>query len=139
MASPSHISLPAKLNLNASNIATDWKQFHEQWLNYVKAAKVDQKAATCQAAILLACIGTGAYCVYESMTLAYTQRASTIALPEAFQRHGAGNVSNTSNTFSTVGNKEIVKSLWPIGDVWCNPLDSWTMNNPLFVTIIREI
>ena len=93
MAAASHIPLPALLNVHASNLAAEWKRFHGQWLNYVKAAKVDQEAADCQAAILLACIGTDAYCVYESMSLSDEQRASTTELLAAFQRHSLGDTN----------------------------------------------
>ena len=54
------IPLPAPLR-TASNLAVEWKRFKGQWLNYVKAAKVDREEKDCQAAIFLACIGADAY------------------------------------------------------------------------------
>lgn len=93
MATAYHIPLPAKFNLQASNLAKEWQGFKSQWLNYAKAAKLEQEEEGCQVAILLASIGTDAYCVYESMTLTDAQRESATALLEAFQRHCIGVVN----------------------------------------------
>ena len=69
MAVASHIPLPAPLRITAT-LAVEWKRFKGQWINYVKAAKVDKEKKDCQAAIFLACIGTDAYDVYSNMEFA---------------------------------------------------------------------
>lgn len=55
--------------------------------------KVDQETVEYQAAIFLACIGTDAYCVYESLTLTNAQQTSTTARLEAFQCHCVSYIS----------------------------------------------
>lgn len=57
------------------------------------AVKVDRAEADCQATILLARIGTEAYCVYESMTQTDMRRTNTTDILEAFKRHCISEVS----------------------------------------------
>ena len=93
MAVASHIPLPAPLRIT-STLAIEWKRFKGQWINYVKAAKVDKEDADCQAAIFLACIGTDAYDVYSNMEFAdETDRSDPAKLIEAFERHCVGEIN----------------------------------------------
>lgn len=93
MAVASHIPLPAPLRITAT-LAIEWKRFKGQWINYVKAAKVDKEDADCQAAIFLACIGTDAYDVYSNMEFAdETDRSDPAKLIEAFERHCVGEIN----------------------------------------------
>ena len=86
MAVASHIPLPAPLRITAT-LAVEWKRFKGQWINYLKAAKVDKEEKDVQAAIFLACVGTDAYDVYSNMEFAEeTDRSDPDKLIRAFER-----------------------------------------------------
>lgn len=58
-----HLRVP----LNTTNFAGQWKRFKRQWMNYVKAAKLDGEANDCQTAAFLVCIGLDAYEIFAAM------------------------------------------------------------------------
>ena len=93
MSNPSLIPLPAPLRTTA-NLAVEWKRFHGQWKNYVKAAKIDKEDADRQAAIFLACVGSDAYDIYTTLEFeSEDDKAKPDKLIEAFERHCVGEVN----------------------------------------------
>jgi len=93
MAVASYIPLPAPLRITAA-LAIEWKRFKGQWMNYVKAAKIDKEEKDCRAAIFLACIGTDAYEVYANMEFAEeSYKTDPDKLIEAFERHCIGEIN----------------------------------------------
>jgi hypothetical protein len=93
MANPSLIPLPAPLRVSG-NIAVEWKRFHGQWQNYVKATKIDKEDADRQAAIFLACVGSDAYDIYTTLEFeSEDDREKPDKLIEAFERHCIGEVN----------------------------------------------
>ncbi len=91
MAAIATIPLPASLKITASNLAAEWKRFRGQWTNYVKAAKVHQEDKDVQAAILLACIGTDAYNIFDAMQFdSENDRQDPNQIIESFERHCVG-------------------------------------------------
>jgi len=95
MASANHIPYPAKLNI-AGNIAVEWKRFSSQWRNYEVAADLTEESQKKRTAIFLACIGTKAYELFQSMEFAAEEdREDLDKVVEAFQRHCIGEVNVT--------------------------------------------
>jgi hypothetical protein len=89
----SQIPLPAPLNIN-SNLLVDWKRFKGQWVNYVKAAKLNVEPKDRQAAILLACIGSNAYTVYTTFQFENKDDCDDPEkLCQAFERYCVGELN----------------------------------------------
>lgn len=89
----SQIPLPAPLRTSA-NLTLEWRRFKSQWLNYVKAAKVNKEEKDCQAAIFLACIGTDAYHIFTTMEFeAEDDKHDPEKLLDAFERHCIGEIN----------------------------------------------
>jgi hypothetical protein len=89
----SQIPLPAPLRTSA-NLTLEWRRFKGQWLNYVKAAKVNKEEKDCQAAIFLACIGTDAYHIFTTMEFeAEDDKHDPDKLLDAFERHCIGEIN----------------------------------------------
>lgn len=65
MAAALRIHLPAPLN--TTNFADHWKRFKTQWMNYLKAAKLDREANDCQMTAFFLCIGLDAYEIFAAM------------------------------------------------------------------------
>ena len=95
MASANNIPYPAKLNVSG-NIAVEWKRFSSQWRNYEVATELTDKPMKKRTAIFLACIGTEAYELFQSMEFAAAaDREDLDKVVEAFQRHCIGEVNVT--------------------------------------------
>jgi hypothetical protein len=93
MTNPSMIPLPAPLR-ESGNIAVEWKRFHGQWQNYVKAIKIDKEDADRHAAIFLAWVGSDAYDIYTTLEFeTEDDREKPDKLIEAFERHCIGEVN----------------------------------------------
>jgi len=96
MTSVATIPFPSQLQITGGNVAADWKRFHSQWANYEVATDLDSKTAAKRAAVFLACIGTQAYEVFQSMDFATEgDRADIEKVIEAFERHCVGEVNIT--------------------------------------------
>ena len=81
------IPLPTPLR-TTSNLATDWKRFKGQWMNYVKASKIESEKQDCQAAILLACIGSDAYEIFTTLEFSdESDKQDPTKLLDAFEKH----------------------------------------------------
>jgi hypothetical protein len=66
-SSTSNIPISSALKLKTSSMAADWKRFKGQWENYEVAADLADKTMKKRAAVFLACIGTEAYDLYQTM------------------------------------------------------------------------
>ena len=97
MPTKSQIEIPQELNMSARDLATEWKRFHSQWISYVKEEEIAQEEDDYLAAVLLAFIGTEAFCVFQSMPLTDAQRESTVSLLDAFARHCSVDVTEEKN------------------------------------------
>jgi len=87
------IPLPTPLR-TSSNLATDWKRFKGQWTNYVKASKIDREEPECQAAILLACIGSDAYEIFTTLEFSEeSDKQDPTKLLEAFDKYCIGEIN----------------------------------------------
>ena len=66
MTSSMHYRPPEPLRIHGSNIADNWKRFHEQWEDYEVAVGLNGEDKKKRGAILLTCVGNEAYDVYRS-------------------------------------------------------------------------
>ena len=67
MASKNNIPLPPALKLRTGEIAANWKRFKSQWSNYELATDLTDESKEKRTAVLLTCIGSEAYDVFQSM------------------------------------------------------------------------
>ena len=70
------------------DIATDWKRFRSQWENYEIAADLADQPTKKRTAIFLACIGSEAYQLFQTLQFTEeTDRQDIEKVIDAFQRH----------------------------------------------------
>jgi len=62
-----NIPLPPALRMQSSEVAVNWKRFRSQWSNYELATDLSGESKEKRTAILLSCIGSEAYDVFQSM------------------------------------------------------------------------
>ena len=60
------IPLPMPIKITGNPIA-EWKRFHSQWNNYEIATDLTDKPSSKRAAVLLVCVGSDAYEVFETL------------------------------------------------------------------------
>jgi len=83
--------ITAPLRMTSSSIAADWKRFKSQYLNYAVAADLSEKSKTKRAAVFLACVGTEAYEIFQTLDFEEDDDQTDIdKVIEAFQRHCVG-------------------------------------------------
>jgi hypothetical protein len=106
------LSAPAPLQM--SNIATDWMRFKGQWNEFVKIADIDQEDEDRQAAILLVCIGYGAWDIYTSLQFhCEADKKKPKKLIEAFDRYctSAGSVDVVQSVNTSCSSIESTRHL----------------------------
>ena len=82
------------------DIATDWKRFRSQWQNYEIAADLADQPTKKRTAIFLACIGSEAYQLFQTLQFAEeTDRQDIEKVTDAFQRHCIGEVNVTHERY----------------------------------------
>ena len=92
----SNIPFPAPLKMSGGNVAAEWKRFRGQWANYEVATDLDTKKSSKRAAVFLACIGTEAYEIFQTMDFeSEDDRTNIDKVIEAFERHCIGEVNVT--------------------------------------------
>ena len=96
MASMSNIPFPSQLKITGGNVAAEWKRFSSQWANFEVASDLEEKSSSKRAAVFLACIGSEAYEVFQTMDFETEgDRADIEKVIEAFERHCVGEVNVT--------------------------------------------
>ena len=77
----------------ADNITT---RFRDQWRNYETAADLGTQLKAKRAAIFLACIGSEAYKLFQTLEFADEENRKDIdSIVEAFERHYVGEINIT--------------------------------------------
>ena len=90
-----NIPFPAALKMSGS-LAAEWKRFRSQWQNYETAADLANATTKKRAAVFLACVGTEAYELYQTMQFASEEASKEIDnVIEAFERHCVGETNVT--------------------------------------------
>src|SRR3989442_2249563 len=67
MANKNTIPLPPALKLRTGEIAVNWNRFKSMWSNYEMATDLTAESKEKRTAVLLTCIGSEAYDVFQSM------------------------------------------------------------------------
>ena len=90
-----NIPFPAPLKMSGS-LSAEWKRFRGQWLNYETAADLTEATAKKRAAVFLACVGTEAYELYQTMQFKSDEASKEIDnITNAFERHCVGETNVT--------------------------------------------
>jgi len=80
----------------SGNIATEWKRFRGQWENYVIATNLSCEDSARRAAIFLACVGTDAYELFQTLEFEdETHRKDITKIIGAFEKHCVGETNVT--------------------------------------------
>src|SRR5215469_2253000 len=101
MSNRTQIPHPASLNF-AGNVTNEWKRFRSQWQNYEIATDLVTETTDKRAAILLACIGSEAYELFQAFELSETDARKIEKVIEAFDRHFVGKLSSHTNAISSI-------------------------------------
>ena len=99
-SSLSNIPFPSALNLKTSCMAVDWKRFKGQWANYEIATDLAEKLSKKRAAVFLACIGTEAYELYQTMEFTGDDDQDIEKIIDAFEKHCVGEVNITYERYN---------------------------------------
>ncbi len=99
-SSLSSIPIPSALNLKTPCMAVDWKRFKGQWANYEIATDLSDKPTKKRAAVFLACIGTEAYELYQTMEFAGDDGHDITKIIDAFEKHCVGEVNVTYERYN---------------------------------------
>src|SRR2546425_9331040 len=67
MANKNTIPLPPALKLRTGEIAVNWNRFKSMWSNYEMATDLTAESKEKRTAVLLSCIGSEVYDVFQSM------------------------------------------------------------------------
>lgn len=96
MASAQLIPIPTALKVTSNYIAVDWKRFNSQWRNYEIATDLTAQTTQKRAAVFLACVGTEAYEIFQTMEFEDdNDRADIDKIVDAFQKYCVGEVNVT--------------------------------------------
>ena len=80
----------------SGNIATEWKRIRGQWENYVVATNLSGEDSARRAAIFLACVGTDAYELFQTLEFDdETHRKDITKIIDAFEKHCVGETNVT--------------------------------------------
>ena len=86
---------PAEMKMS-TNMATEWTRFSSQWANFEVAADLKKESSARRAAIFLACVGTEAYEVFETMEFEDDEdRRDIDKVIDAFRKHCIGEINLT--------------------------------------------
>jgi hypothetical protein len=89
------VPFPAPMKLSG-NVATEWKRFRGQWENYVIAAGMSGETSARRAAIFLACVGTEAYELFQTLEFDSDDDKKDVAkIITAFENHCVGETNVT--------------------------------------------
>src|SRR6266536_6566070 len=92
----SSIPLPPALKMQTAEIASNWKRFRSQWANYELATDLSGEAKEKRTAILLSCIGSDAYDVFQQMVFAdESDRSDIDQVIKAFDDYCIGETNVT--------------------------------------------
>ena len=92
------IPISTALTVETSYIAGDWKRFNSLWTNYEVATNLIAQSAKKRAAVSLACVGTEAYEVFQTMDFEKEEDRADIdkvMVIEAFEAYCVGEVNVT--------------------------------------------
>jgi hypothetical protein len=98
--SSSHIPIPSALKFKTSCTTADWKRFKGQWENYEVATDLADKTMKKRAAVFLACIGTEAYELYQTMEFDDDDELDLKKIMDAFEKHYIGDVNITYERYN---------------------------------------
>lgn len=88
------IPLPMPIKITGNPIA-EWKRFHSQWNNYEIATDLTDKPSSKRAAVLLACVGSDAYEVFETLDISVDDRKKVDKVIAALENHFVGETNQT--------------------------------------------
>ena len=91
-----NIPLPPPLKIQTCELSSNWKRFKSQWMNYERATDLVEEATEKRTAILLSCIGSDAYDVFQSMVFTHADHRSDIdRVIQAFDEYCIGETNVT--------------------------------------------
>ena len=79
----------------SDNMTAEWRRFKGQWQNYETAAALTGESSSRRAAIFLACVGTEAYELFQTMQLSEADAQKIEKVIDAFERHFVGETNVT--------------------------------------------
>jgi len=99
--SANNIPLPPALKIHTGELAVNWRRFKSQWRNYELATDVAKESQEKRTAILLSCIGSDAYDVFQSMVFRdEADRSNIEAVIKAFDDYCVGEINITYERYT---------------------------------------
>ncbi|XP_037960205.1 uncharacterized protein LOC119689442 [Teleopsis dalmanni] len=81
------IPLPGPLNIKSGDISENYKNFKQQWQNYVTASGIDSQNEETKKAILLTAVGQDVFQRYINMPILEKEKATVDELLDAIERN----------------------------------------------------
>ena len=96
-----NIPLPPALKLHTGELASNWRRSKSQWRNYELTTDVARESQERRTAILLSCIGSEAYDVFQSMVFHdEADRSNIEAVIKAFDEFCIGETNITFERYT---------------------------------------